>query len=94
MKECPIESCYFEKFTFTTSSSDKLINRDYTVLSFNFGDLSTLNISQIPKTDPYTFFNNIGGGLGLFMGIAFPNLIEFFQFILEIVLIIFIRKIN
>jgi len=92
MKECPIESCYFEKFTFTTVY--KLNNRDYTVLSFNFGDLSTLNISQIPKTDPFTFLNNIGGGLGLFMGIAFPNLIEFFQFILEIVLIIFIRKIN
>jgi len=89
--QCP-ESCFSEKFTldFTTSPS----SFDSTEFKFRFRDLSSLNITQIPKTDPFTFLNNVGGGLGLFMGIAFPNLIEFFQFILEIVLIIFIRKIN
>jgi len=40
------------------------------------------------------FLNNIGGGLGLFMGIAFPTLIEFLQFILEIFLMLFVQKIN
>ncbi len=90
LKECLLESCYSEKFTFdsTTISSDL----NFTMFRFYFRDLSTLNITQIPKTDTFTFLNNIGGGLGLFMGIAFPNLIEFFQFILEIILIIFIRK--
>jgi len=92
MKKCPLESCFSEKITFdyATIASDL----DFTRLRFYLRDLSSLNITQIPKTDPFTFLNNIGGGLGLFMGIAFPNLIEFFQFILEIVLIIFIRKIN
>ena len=83
--ECPLESCFSEKFIFDFTSTTK---KDYTLLDFKFHDLSTLNITQIPKTDSFTFLNNIGGGLGLFMGIAFPNLIEFLQFILEIVLII------
>jgi hypothetical protein len=91
-RECPLESCFSEKFTFDSTITS--LDPGYTAFRFVFRDLSTLNISQIPKTDPFTFLNNIGGGLGLFMGIAFPNLIEFFQFILEIVLIIFIRKIN
>ena len=56
----------------------------YAGFSFFLSDFSSLNISQIPKTDWFTALNNIGGGLGLFMGIAFPNLIEFLQFIFEI----------
>ncbi len=92
LKECPLESCFSEKFSYYATS--KTSYPDNTTFIFYFRYLSTLNITQIPKTDPFTFLNNIGGGLGLFMGIAFPNLIEFFQFILEIVLIIFIRKIN
>jgi hypothetical protein len=92
LEECPSESCFSERFNF--DSTTKSFTQDSTAFLFYFRDLSTLNITQIPKTDPFTFLNNIGGGLGLFMGIAFPNLIELCQFILEIVLIIFIRKIN
>jgi len=92
LKECPFESCFSEKFTFDVTKSGP--KSDNTNFFFKFRDLSTLNISQIPKTDPFTFLNNIGGGLGLFMGIAFPNLVEFFQFILEIILILFIKKTN
>jgi hypothetical protein len=51
---------------------------------FSFYYLSTFSITQIPKTDVFTFINNIGGGLGLFMGIAFNNIIEFLQFITDI----------
>jgi len=95
LKECPLKSCFSEKFTFDSTPSDPNVHgHTGTVFRFNFRELSSLNITQIPKTDPFTFLNNIGGGLGLFMGIAFPNLIEFFQFILEIILIIFFKKIN
>ena len=89
-KECPLESCFSEKFT----HSKYLLRTapSSTLFKFSFRDMSSLNISQIPKTDPYTFLNNIGGGLGLFMGIAFPNLIEFLQFIFEILLIFFVPK--
>ncbi len=92
LKGCPLESCFSEKFTFDFRTFP--VSFGSTVFQVNFRDFSTLNITQIPKTDGFTFLNNIGGGLGLFMGIAFPNLIEFFQFILEIILIIFTRKIN
>jgi hypothetical protein len=85
LNECPLESCYSEKFTFYSSPSFAFNSTEF---RFYFRDLSTLNITQIPKTDGFTFLNNIGGGLGLFMGIAFPNVIEFVQFILEIILIL------
>ncbi len=85
LKTCPLESCFSEKFTFNSLRGSDYV---YTAFRFYFRELSTLNITQIPKTDGFTFLNNIGGGLGLFMGIAFPNLIEFSQFILEIILIL------
>jgi len=81
IKECP-ESCFSEKFT-TDFTKNSLFNS--TIFQFSLKDFSSLNISQIPKTDLFTFINNIGGGLGLFMGIAFPNIIEFIQFIVEII---------
>ena len=90
-KQCPLESCFSEKFT---HQSDKSPRDGQTFFRFNFRDLSSLYITQIPKTDSFTFLNNIGGGLGLFMGIAFPNMIEFLQFIFEIFLILLIHKIN
>jgi hypothetical protein len=80
-----LESCFSEKFTFNSLPAS---DSDLTGFEVYFRELSSLNITQIPKTDGFTFLNNIGGGLGLFMGIAFPNLIEFFQFILEIILIL------
>ena len=47
-----------------------------------------MDITQIPKTDRWTFVNNIGGGLGLFMGLAFPNFVEFLQFVSDILMTI------
>ncbi len=87
LKECPLESCFSEKFTYDYIT--EMDTKSETIFEFSFRDLSTLNITQIPKVDGFTFLNNIGGGLGLFMGIAFPNLIEFLQFIFEICSIIF-----
>jgi hypothetical protein len=85
-KECPLESCHSEKYIPILKVDERPGN---TYLRFALYDLSNLNITQIPKTDLFTFINNIGGGLGLFMGIAFPNIIEFLQFITEVILIVF-----
>ena len=85
-ERCPLESCHSEKYNPIIRTYKK---EGLNYFRFSFKDLSTLNITQIPKTDLFTFINNIGGGLGLFMGIAFPNLIEFLQFIVEIFLIAF-----
>jgi hypothetical protein len=85
--ECPLEDCFSEKFTHDVTILDRTTG--LTMANFYFRDLSTLNITQIPKTDAFTFLNNIGGGLGLFMGIALPNLLEFLQFLVDIGLIAF-----
>ncbi len=83
LKDFSLENCFLEKFTSYSTKTDS--HSDYT----DFRDLGALNITQTPQTDPFYFLNNICGGLGFFIDIAFPNLIEFFQFILEIVLVIF-----
>jgi hypothetical protein len=93
-KDCPLESCYSEKYhslikIYEIKDLNNNNNTDYTEFRFSFYDFSTLNITQIPKTDLFTFINNVGGGLGLFMGIAFPNIIEFIQFVTDIFLTAF-----
>ena len=83
-KECS-ESCYSERFTaeiWSSELSSELSGQTW--FRFSFGDLSSLTITQVPKIDGFTFLNNIGGGLGLFMGITFPTLIEFIEFTAEI----------
>jgi hypothetical protein len=81
--KCP-ESCYSERFTsdiWSSELSDEL--RGTTSFRISLRDLSSLTITQIPKIDEFTFINNIGGGLGLFMGISFPTLIDFIEVIAE-----------
>ncbi len=68
LMECPLESCYSEKWTSYVISE---INGGPTVFYVSLRDFTSLNITQIPKTDSFTFINNTGGGLGLFMGISF-----------------------
>jgi len=80
-----LQNCYSVSFTAdikSTVASDELSSQ--IVFRFSFSDLSSLTITQVPKIDEFTFLNNIGGGLGLFMGISFPILIEFIEFTAEI----------
>jgi hypothetical protein len=86
LKECPLDSCFFENFIPYITSTTSIYATSF---KFSFRHLKSLNITQIPKIDSFTFVNNIGGGLGLFMGIAFPNLIELLQFLIEIFHVIF-----
>jgi hypothetical protein len=81
LKEAPLEGCFSEKFSYSVEAT---VGYGSTVFKFSFRDMSTLNITQIPKIDGFTFVNNVGGGLGLLMGIAFPTFIEFLQFAFEI----------
>ena len=82
-KQCP-ESCYSERFTADIVSSElssELSGQTWFRISLR--DLTSLTITQVPKIDEFTFINNIGGGLGLFMGISFPTLIDFIEVIAE-----------
>ncbi len=87
--ECP-QSCESLKFSsqlaqFDYTDYDVALLNNETMINLLVSDLSSLKISQIPKKTTFEFVSaDIGGALGLFMGISFLNLIELFEFIAEI----------
>jgi hypothetical protein len=87
-EKCPAE-CESVKFSSQVTETELKINNQ-TYFGFFVSDFSSLKITQIPKTTPFSFISaDIGGALGLFMGISFLNFIEMFEFILDIFLISF-----
>jgi hypothetical protein len=85
--ECLI-GCESVKFSAqSTILVDNITN--ITAFLLSVSDFSTLQITQIPKTTPFAFISNVGGALGLFMGLSFLNFIEMFEFIFEITFITF-----
>ena len=85
-KECPSE-CESSKFNVQSSIEyDKTDNSSsITMLKFTVTDFSFLKITQIPKTNFFSFISaDIGGALGLFMGISVLNFIEMLEFIFDI----------
>ena len=90
--DCP-ESCESIKFNTQISQfspSDFNLAADKTAFSFQVSDLSYLKITQIPKKTTFEFISaDIGGALGLFMGISCVNFIEIFEFFVDMALITF-----
>lgn len=81
--ECP-EEC--ESTTFKTKSI-AISSIGDTVLSFSFSDFTTLNITQIPKMNLFSLVSNIGGSLGLFIGISFLSFFELIEFFIDVIFI-------
>ncbi len=76
-------------------SNKKLMHKDYQELKMNvlavnvyFGDLSYTLIGQQAKMDLIDLISNIGGLLGLFVGMSFLSMIEFVQVFVEIVYVL------
>ena len=65
------------------------VNKHFIVLYIYYNKLSYKFISQNPKTEMFNFISNIGGLLGVFLGISFLSFIEIFEIIYEIFLILF-----
>ena len=89
-KECPT-ACHSMKFT-TSNSILYDSNNNYSQFAFSISDFSSLKITQIPKTTPFSFISSVGGTVGIFMGMTLLNFIEMFQFLFEIVVVIFCKK--
>ena len=53
-------------------------------------DLNYIEISQTPKMSGYSLLNEIGGALGLFVGITCLSILEFFEFFFEVFFEIFL----
>ncbi len=88
-RECP-ESCNFKAFSFSSFNTLRSAS-DFTQFYFTIPDLSSLNITQIPKMNGFAYICNIGGALGLFMGISFLNIVEIIEFIIDISSLAFVR---
>lgn len=88
-KKCPV-GCHSVKVKFQVTSTKREDN-DFTEFSFKFPDFTSLKIDQIPKMNGFSFLSNIGGSLGLFMGISFLSFIEILAFIIDVFLLAFIR---
>jgi hypothetical protein len=65
------------------------IKQRYLFLNIYYSELSFIKISESPKTSIIDLLSNLGGTLGLYVGISFLSFIEIVEIILEIIFISF-----
>ena len=85
-KECPL-GCDSTKYDMNYLY--KPHEHDSAEFHFSVSDFSSLLITQCPNMNEFNLISNIGGSLGLFMGISFLNSIEVFDLIIDLMTIIF-----
>lgn len=93
--ECP-KSCAWTEYSKTEPITEYVKNFEpsvSTLTRFIFSvEFSSLEISQIPKMTGFSYISNIGGSLGLFMGISFLSFVELIEFFIDVVFLIFKHK--
>ena len=67
-------------------------SQDLVFVNVFYKDLDYTSISQLPKMDFFDLVSNIGGNLGLFIGVSFLSFAEIIEFIIEAVYILFESK--
>jgi len=87
---CPLE-CDRVSFSIKTSSYFEEPNDNFepntTVMVF-YRSLKYISISQQAKTKPEQLVSNLGGYLGLFVGLSFISLFEIIEIIIEVAFIL------
>jgi hypothetical protein len=84
---CPLEC---DSFSYDISiNSQSYVAGDLFVFSIFYEDLKYTLISQQPKMQFIDLISNIGGSLGLFVGISFISFLELFEILIEIIFIHF-----
>lgn len=82
--QCPQE-CTSIKFESVISNYlSAFDSNDSLVFSIAYSDLSYIRISQTPKITGVSVMSNIGGTLGLFIGIRFLSMIELVEYLTEV----------
>lgn len=82
--QCPQE-CSSTKFESIISNYlSALDSNDSLVFNIAYSDLSYICISQTPKISAVSVMSNIGGTLGLFIGIRFLSLFELVEYLTEL----------
>lgn len=91
-KECP-PGCYtvhvYADYVEETYMS--YVDYGFTAFDFTVSEFSSLNITQIPKISEFNFLSEIGGSLGLFMGLSILHFIEVVEFIIDLFTLAFIH---
>ena len=67
------------------------LKKNYFALRIYYNELKYTLISEEPKTEMFNFISDIGGILGLFLGISFLSIVEIFEILFEI-MFIFLKK--
>lgn len=83
-RQCPQE-CSSIKFESVVSNYlSALDSNDSLVFSLAYSDLSYISISQTPKISGVSVMSNIGGTLGLFIGVRFLSMLELVEYLTEV----------
>lgn len=77
VNKCPQE-CQSSQFNVQVTFGDRIENR--TSLKFVLAELSSLELTQIPKMNEFSLISSIGGSLGLFIGVRFLSFVEVVEF--------------
>jgi hypothetical protein len=70
------------------ANSKNLTLNDLVYFTVYFEDSAYTSISEIPKMSFLDLIANIGGNLGLFIGISFLSFAEFIELLIEIFIIL------
>lgn len=88
-EQCPQE-CHSTKFDVLISGyADSQLS-----FYITYQDTSYIEIRETAKMNGYSLIAEIGGALGLFVGITFLSLLEFLEYLSEILYILFKRPIT
>jgi len=88
-KICPKE-CTTTKYDIRVSNSQSPLKSSEKLEFFVwYLDLDYIEISQTPKMSGYSLINEIGGALGLFVGITFLSIFELLEYLFEIFLLFY-----
>jgi hypothetical protein len=92
LSSCPLEC---DSVTYELSlSSMKFSDGNENITGFNayYADSTYTTITELAKQEFLDLISNIGGNLGLFIGISFLSFAEIFELLFEIVFILFQKK--
>ena len=82
------------KSQISNNTTYDILKKSMVSINVFYSDLKYTSVSQIPKLSLEDLISNIGGILGLFIGISFLSFIEIIEMILVILFIIFEKKPN
>lgn len=88
-KKCPQE-CDATQFKIKIENIQNLAYSEGIAFTFRFSDLSSLEIIQIPKMNSFDLVSNVGGLLGLFIGITFLSFVEVLELIIDVFYVLFV----